>query len=109
MLFRSEEKTWKVRQNRRLGRELFCDECREQTDAVCDVCGKTYKSARWRILKNKNENWPGLCETCRRLESVTVPCDSCGDDVTVPLKVFRGRRHNNQQILCSTCYRNSFR
>lgn len=104
-----EEKTWKVRQNRRLGRELFCDECREQTDAVCDVCGKTYKSARWRILKNKNENWPGLCETCRRLESVTVPCDSCGDDVTVPLKVFRGRRHNNQQILCSTCYRNSFR
>ena len=50
-----------------------------------------------------------LCDACRRLQYVTVPCDECGAETTVPLSVFRGRRHNGQKVLCSSCHRNTFR
>ena len=104
-----QEKTWKVRRNNRLGHVLRCEECRKQVEAVCAVCGQTYKTPRWRVLQNEKSNWPGLCENCRHQEYVTVSCDSCGSDVTVPLRVFNGRWHNNQRILCDSCYRQSFR
>lgn len=103
------EKTWKARRNRRLGLSMYCDGCRAQEDVQCAVCGQTYQAARWRVLKNQRENWPDLCDACRRLQYVTVPCDECGAETTVPLSVFRGRRHNGQKVLCSSCHRNTFR
>lgn len=104
-----EEKTWRARRNRRLGMAIYCEGCRAQEHVKCAVCGQTYQAAHWRVLKNQQENWPSLCNNCRQLQYVTVPCDECGAETTVPLSAFRGRRHNGQKILCSSCYRNTFR
>ena len=103
------EKKWKVRSTRRQGHELYCSDCRAQVEVRCDLCGTSYRTARWRMVKNQRENWPQLCDDCRQLDTVTVPCDRCGNLVTVSSKVYRGRRHNNQPILCNVCYRNARR